>query len=63
MAMLEPLLLQNASINGSNELSKKIIAPILEDYSHLPIKHYSLSKSANKMSVSIDEPLRIARIF
>ena len=60
MAMLEPLLLQNASIN-SNELSKKIIAPILEDYSHLPIKHYSLSKSANKMSVSsIDEPLRIA---
>ena len=40
---------------------KKIISPILEDYSHLPIKHYSLSKSAKQMSVSsIDEPLRIA---
>ena len=56
LAMLEPLLLQNASINGSTQLSEEIISPILSQYSSLPITPYN----SNNSSISSAKHLRIA---
>ena len=61
LPMLEPLLLQNASINGCNELSQKLVKPIIDVFSNLPVEKFSF-KHQSCLGINIAEPkkLRIA---
>ena len=61
--MLEPLLLQNASINGSSKLTQNLIKPITKAYSSLPVRQYSRPYYPNQVTKgSSSNRLRIAWI-
>ena len=58
--MLEPLMLQNASINGSSDVSKSLIKPILSHYDQLPVEPF-IHPTAHSSSSSF-KPINSLRI-
>ena len=58
--MLEPLLLQIASINGSDHLSRQFISPVIKEYASSKVDVYQpLSDRTSTLPNFEFKPLRI----